>query len=352
MQTDSIQTTIQKLLTTSPPAIPPADAVSVAASHYGIHARIRPLVSERDQNFRLDTDSGKKYMLKIFNYAEDLQVIDFQNQALIHIAKQDSSFPLPHVIPTLDGQLHCSVKLNGKTHFVRVLSWLDGMILDDASIDAGLVNRIGRLMARLGLALKDFDHPSSNPPSLWDMKRAAGLRDLLIHIKEPELRQIISQTLDKFIAKVKPTLDTLRTQVIHNDINLGNVIMDRAQPDQISGIIDFGDLTKSPLIIDLAVAAAYQLSEGDNPLAGALPMIAGYHAIRPLQDTEIALLTDLIRTRLITSLLIGGYRSTLFPENSEYLLSSQSSARNFLVSLNRLNTDDAADRIRAVCVSA
>jgi hypothetical protein len=63
------------------------------------------------------------------------------------------------------------------------------------------------------------------------------------------------------------------------------------------------------------------------------------------------LLLDLIRTRLITSILIGTYRATLFPENSEYLLISQNSTRNFLLSLNRQNSELALERIRKVCVS-
>ena len=105
-------------------------------------------------------------------------------------------------------------------------------------------------------------------------------------------------------------------------------------------------MVKSPLIIDLAVAAAYQLSAGDDPLAGALPMIAGYHAIRPLQEIEVELLTDLIRTRLITSLLVGSYRSSLFPENREYLLISQDPAKRALTGLAGLDNDAAFDRIR------
>ena len=151
---------------------------------------------------------------------------------------------------------------------------------------------------------------------------------------------------------MKPVLEPLRTQVIHNDLNPGNVLLDKAQPDQIAGLIDFGDMTRSPLIIELAVAAAYQLSEGIDPLAGALPMIAGYHAVEPLLDTEMELLTDLIRTRLITSLLIGSYRATLFPENREYLLISQQSARNFLINLKSLSASDALARVRKACHSA
>ena len=350
MKDEASQTTIQKMLTTTPPAFSNADAAKIAVGHYGINAQIRPLVSERDQNFALSTADGTRYVLKISNDAEQFQVIDFQNQALLHAAKRDASIPLPRVIPGLDGQLHCSVARAGKTHFVRVLSWLEGSILHDAAASPELAHRLGRLLARLGVAFQGFDHPGSNPPSLWDMKRAAGLADLMVHIEEPGLRQLIGQTLDKFVSAVKPVLDTLRTQVIHNDMNPGNVLMDKKRPDQISGLIDFGDMTKSPLIIDLAVATAYQLGSGDDPLTGALPMIAGYHSIAPLQNTEMELLTDLIRTRLITSLLIGSYRAILFPENREYLLISQRSAKNFLVNLNHLPADEALARIREACL--
>ncbi|MCP4044659.1 MAG: hypothetical protein GY732_01550, partial [Gammaproteobacteria bacterium] len=58
MNTDFTQTTIQNMLTTTPPAFSMAEAASVAADHYGIHATVHPLVSERDQNFRLDAHDG------------------------------------------------------------------------------------------------------------------------------------------------------------------------------------------------------------------------------------------------------------------------------------------------------
>jgi len=351
MQTDSTQANIQKLLTTSAPAFSKVDAVRIAAGHYGIHAEARPLVSDRDQNFCLDANDGKRYTLKIANHTDQPEAIDFQNRAMLHVAERDASFPLPRVIPSRNGQLHCIAEGHGGTHIVRVLSWLEGTILDKAVSNARLLDQLGRLLARLDLALKDFDHPASNPLQLWDMKRAAALCDLLIHIKEPGLRVLISQTLDRFVSHVKPTLDTLRTQVIYNDLNLGNVLLDKTQPARISGIIDFGDLVKSPLIIDLAVAAAYQLSDGDDPLAGALPLIAGYHAVLPLQSVEMGLLTDLIRTRLITSLLINTYRTKLFPENSEYLLNSYVSAKNFLINLDRQRADKALERIQAVCAA-
>ena len=87
-------------------------------------------------------------------------------------------------------------------------------------------------------------------------------------------------------------------------------------------------------------------------MVSVLPMIAGYHSIEPLQATEMELLTDLIRTRLITSLLIGSYRSRLFPENREYLLISHQSAKKFLINLHQLPNDEALARIREACSSA
>jgi Ser/Thr protein kinase RdoA (MazF antagonist) len=351
MSTESSQTIIQQMLTTTPPDFSCADAASLAADLYGIEASAQTLVSERDQNFQLTARNDVLYTLKISNQAEQLKVIDFQNQALVHVATVDPSFPLPRVIPALDGRLHSQVEHDGKTHFVRVLSWLEGSVIHDTSIDAKLARRLGRLLARLGLAFKDFDHPGSNPPSLWDMKRAAKLADLTVHIDDPQLKPVIEKILNKFVSQVQPALKTLRSQVIHNDLNPGNVLMDRQRPDQISGVIDFGDLIKSPLIIDLAVAAAYQLNSGNDPLEGALPMIAGYHSVTPLLDLELELLTDLIRTRLITSLLIGSYRAALFPENREYLLISQRSARDFLLNINHLPADEALARIHAACLS-
>ena len=350
MGKENTKAIIQEMLTSTPPAFSTGEATSIAADKYGIHASAHPLVSDRDQNFRLDGQNGTRYTLKISNSAEQEQVVDFQNRALVHIEKQDASLSLPRMIPDLDGQLHSAVRKDGKSHYVRVLSWVDGSVLQDADVNEELADRLGRLLARLGLALDGYEHPGSNPPLLWDMKRAAGLHDLLGYIEEPELRELVTRTLDRFVSNVKPTLDTLRTQVIHSDMNPGNVLMDDERPDEISGVIDFGDMVKSPLITDLAIAASYQLGDGDDPLGGALPMIAGYHAVRPLLPAEMELLTDLIRTRLITSLLIGSYRVTLFPENRDYLMISYNSARSFLINLNRLGADDALARIRAACV--
>ena len=352
MPTQSSQSFVQEILTTTPPAFSAAEAARLAGDLFGIQAELAPLVSERDQNFVLVTTDGRRYTLKISNHAEQFEAIDFQIQALRHVARTDASIPLPRVVQALDGALHGCVEHEGKPHFVRVLTWVEGSVTHETTAGPVLARRLGRFLAKLDIALRGFDHPGARLPLLWDMKRAEGLADLLAHVESPELRRMIAQTLDRFVSHVKPALGGLRSQVIHNDMNPGNILIDKDRPDQVSGLIDFGDMTRSPLIIDLAVAASYQLSAGSDPIAGVLPLIAGYHATEPLLAPEIELLTDLIRTRLITSLLIGSYRAALFPENREYLLISHQSARNFLVNLGRLPANEALERIRAACDDA
>ena len=347
----NIENDLQQLLETTPPSASKADAERIAMQEFGINGRSKLLVSERDQNFRLDTESGLRYTLKISNPAEQEMVVDSQNRALLHVANRDASIPLPRVIPNSDGHLHCHAEIDGRTHIIRMLSWLDGEVLGDARPEPDLLTEMGRMLARLEIALKDFKHPGSNPPLLWDMKRADNLHGLLPCINDMELRQLIVPVLDRFDV-LKPVLKSLRSQVIHNDLNPGNVLLDKSEPPQISGIIDFGDLVKSPLIIDLAVASAYYLTADDNPLASALPMIRAFHQTRPLQTAEMRILTDLIRTRLVTSLLICSWRIAKFPENREYLETSLVPSQAYLVALNTLDADTAFNQILTACRAA
>ena len=349
MAIETAETLIQKLLTTEAPAFTDGAAARIALAHYGVRAlRVEALVSERDRNFRLVADDGRRYVLKFSNRAEQEQVVDFQNRALLHVAATDPDLPVPRVLPAQDGALHNAVEYRGAAHFVRLFGWLEGRVLGEAA-GASLARSLGGLLARLGLALDGFEHPGSNPPLLWDMKRAAGLRQLLPHVTDAEIRAAANEVLDRFDSIVAPAMDQLRSQVIYGDMNLDNVLVEADHPQRICGLIDFGDLVFSPLVMDLAIAAAYQLSADEDPLAGALPMIAGFHAVRRLQASEQALIGDLVKTRLATSLLIGNYRASLFPDNRDYLLTSFEPARQALLGLGRQSPAEITRRIGEAC---
>ena len=70
-----------RLMTLPAPAME-QDAVSAfVAGHFGLEGDLKPLVSERDQNFRLTTGDGSRYVVKIYNPGESTEVLDFQARA-------------------------------------------------------------------------------------------------------------------------------------------------------------------------------------------------------------------------------------------------------------------------------
>lgn len=75
--------------------------------------------------------SGRTYIVKISNAAEPEGVVDFQIKALTHTAEQDSSLPVPRVIPTQDdkpfGWIHSE---SGDHHIIRMLTYVEGDVMD------------------------------------------------------------------------------------------------------------------------------------------------------------------------------------------------------------------------------
>ena len=141
----------------------------------------------------------------------------------------------------------------------------------------------------------------------------------------------------------------LRAQVIHADLNRGNVLISTKKPERITGVIDFGDMVHTPLIMDLAIAAAYHLKDSGDPLASALHVILGYHEVTPLEAVEAGILFDLMTARLCTSITLQIWRAKLYPQNSEYLLIHNSYSRRTLKQISTCNTDEFRQRILTAC---
>jgi Ser/Thr protein kinase RdoA (MazF antagonist) len=106
-------------------------------------------------------------------------------------------------------------------------------------------------LARLVLALRGFYHPAANYELLWDLKQAAVLKDYLHHIPDPDHRQLADYFLDRFERLVLPEIPKLRSQVIHNDFAPNNLVVAEDDPGEIVGIIDFGDMIHTPMVMDL-----------------------------------------------------------------------------------------------------
>jgi Ser/Thr protein kinase RdoA (MazF antagonist) len=124
--------------------------------------------------------------------------------------------------------------------------------------------------------------------------------------------------------------------VIHGDFNPHNLLADPADPRHLTGILDFGDMTLSHRICDLAVAGSYLIDPAD-PAALLGPLVAGYHRVNPLAPEELDLLPDLVTARLVTTLTISAWRAARYPTNAPYILRNAAVSRAGLAALAGLD---------------
>lgn len=334
---------IVHLLDDAAPKITSDDATLLAGRFFASRVTVRPLAGERDHNFHVSDGEGTEYVLKVMHPADDPAIVDFQIAALSHIAAVDPGLCVPRAVQPVCG--NTDVVWTGADALVRrvkCLTYLTGQPLDATRSTAAQRRNLGAFLARLDLALADFRHPAEDRDLLWDLKRADQVFGLLNEITDAERRAASRRALERFAAHVVPVLPTLRCQVIHNDFNPANVLAGRDAPDAIVGVIDFGDLVRSPLVQDLATACAYQIAARGHPLAGPGDIASAFHAVCPLRPEEIVVLPDLIATRLALIVTISSWRAARHPD-AAYIVRNQQAAWTGLRRLEELSRDAAIE---------
>jgi hydroxylysine kinase len=305
-----------------PPPVVPTDAVVQAARElFGLTVvKVQPLPGERDRNFRLFGSNGAQFVLKVVHPAEDPAISDMQVRLLEHLRERDIATQT--LVHPLDGR-NPILRLGRSSTIactVRCVTYLPGKRLADVEATATRLRALGRFLAVLDLALSDFIEPLADRPFLWDAKRADQLRPLVEHVPDPMRRRRVASILDMFADDVRPRLDALRSQVIHNDGNPQNVLVDADAPDRISGVIDYGDTVYAPVAQEVAVAIAYEALGDSRPSRTAVEIARGFHEVMPLTEDELELVPALVATRLAVTTVITSWRSALHPDNASYIM--------------------------------
>jgi 4-aminobutyrate aminotransferase-like enzyme/Ser/Thr protein kinase RdoA (MazF antagonist) len=276
------------------------------AEGWAVEGELTPVHGERDLNFRVDTGAGR-YLLKVHNPADGEAALDLQTAALTHIRAVAPDLPVPVVVPTVDGRSFRELTgRDGRRSLARVMTWLGGRHPDPGEFDEQRLRDWGSAVARLGRALRGFVHPAAAYPIAWDIRRLPQLRNWLPAV-DSDRRQAVEAVLDRFDQRVVRELRGLRAQVVHNDMAPTNVLVDEALT--VTGITDFGDMTHTALVCDLAVAAADLLGARPDGLEVAPEVVAGYHAVTPLEPGELALVADLMAGRYAAAVLITAWRA-------------------------------------------
>jgi Ser/Thr protein kinase RdoA (MazF antagonist) len=311
------------------PSIDVAAATAVLERHWDLVGTLRALPSERDRNFAVSIDGVERFVLKIANATENPAFLDLQHRALERLAA--AGVPCQRLIPSRAGDEVVDIGGRDQPSLARLLTWLPGEPLASiapASRSPELVRDVGRVMGRTAAALIGFDHPAAHRPFQWSAE--AGLAVIDAHaaaVTDPG-RAALLAGWQRRLAPLAAVLPRLRHGVIHNDANDHNVLV-ADDGASISGLLDLGDSIWSPLVTELAVAAAYAALQTEDPFATIEDVRRGFEEALRLADDERTILVELIALRLATSVALSAHQSRLDPDDP-YLTVSEAPAWELL----------------------
>ncbi len=339
-----------KYLDSNPPHLSEDEAVSCLVNLFDKEGTASNLYSDRDQNFLITLNDGEKAILKVYNSDELETSVDFQTKALLHLEQHCRGIELPRIIPTKHGEAFGQVSAAvGTNHHVRLISFVEGDLTDNAKRTPALYRSLGAAVANLDLGLRGFFHPAAAEPFAWEMDAAMSLRDKTSYIKDATARAQVEEVFAHYVAEVRPRLQGLRSQVIHNDVTPMNSTVRPEQPERVSGIFDFGDMVFGAIATEVATTAADSCLEGDDFLKSISDFVSGFDQVFPLEEAEINLIFDLIRTRVANECVIYSWRASESSDRDNYLLAYEEPTRKALNTLMGIDRAEATKALRKAC---
>jgi hydroxylysine kinase len=302
--------------------LPLERAVGLVRERYGLDARAARLTGERDENFRMSSSDGREFVLKVAHPAEGPGVSELTTAALLRLENEDAALPVPRVMRDHAGRTEVRFRdERGVERTARLLTYLPGEPLISTAPSRALRAACGRLGGRLTHALRTFTHPAARRAIVWDVRHAGQLAGLLTEVPDFPCPQDASALLARIVPRIDSQFPRLRQQVVHNDLNPRNILVTAA--GEISGIIDFGDMTFTAIIADVAVTAAEHIPEdctaGGGGAAQSVNDVAnGYHECMPLLPQERAVLGTLVAARLIANLVVHEWHLQHNPTGDHY----------------------------------
>lgn len=305
------------------PQVSEAQAEQILATHYGLDAKATSLGSQQDKNFLVTQGDETVGVLKIANPAFNETELQAQDLAADVIAAAEPTLRIAVPLPNVRGEKRTAV--NGlldtaqDTAYVRLLRYLPGGALSERGyLRPATVAALGALAGRMTRALAEFGHPGLDRILQWDLRFGAEVVSTLAsHVTDPARRERLEDAARDAWSRIAPFADSLPHQAIHMDLTDANVVVSREPGDVVrpDGVIDFGDLTDSWTVGELAITLSSVLQHPGAAPTSVLPGIRAFHAVRPLSVDEATVLWPLLVLRTAVLNVSGAQQAALDPDN-------------------------------------
>jgi homoserine kinase type II len=234
-------------------------------------------------NYFADTASGR-YVLTLFERL-DAAELPFYLQLMKHLAGHGLPVPCPHadaggaLVHVLKGRPAAVVdRLPGEHHLAP---------------DADDCTRVGRVLARMHLAARDFQPSQPNLRGLAWWNETVPV--VLPYLDEAQTAMMEDELAYQRHLAASSAYATLPRAAIHGDLFRDNVMFDG---DALAGVFDFYFAGVDTLLYDVAVALndwCIDLDTGRLDEERASALVAAYESVRPLESAEVRLMPALMR---------------------------------------------------------
>ncbi|MDX2025721.1 phosphotransferase [Microcella sp.] len=296
----------------------------VARTHGLVVDSMTRLPTERDDTFLVSTSLGR-FVAKFAHPHDSVTELADQLAVLSALDRSYPQLPVQRIVATVDNSLMASVVDEaGQSRQVRVLTYLDGEPLGARPRPLEVMRELGALHARLATAIADIGDGTTprllGSPTPWNLLAVDHYAPLVHHVADADVRHLVREVVDDARDALLPAARTLPALLAHNDLHGDNVLV-RSEPFAITGVLDFGDMTRTPRVADLAVAASYargRVGDAGEPWGAARAYVAGFETEQPLTDDEHALLPGLVVLRIAQRAILNSAIAAANPTAAEY----------------------------------
>ncbi len=324
-------------------------AEKIAFELFNIKGEAFPLPGYIDFNFRIKVVNEDGYILKIYRPDENGKFLEFQQELLQFVEKNEANLLAPRVTLATNGETVSEIKDDfGNLRKVRLLTWIPGRMYYQVNPQSDKLRfGLGKQCGLLTKILLDFEHPEAHWDSEWDLVNSLWTKDHT-QLFDQELETIIKYFQNNFEAQ-RSGYKKLRKSIVHNDANNYNMVVSESLDDPVvRAAIDYGDVIYTQIISDLAITCAYAIMDQIDPLATVLPLINGYNSSMAIQEIELPYLYHATAMRLVVSATSALINIKKEPEN-KYLISSLLPAQEALKRWYAVDEDFAHYSFREAC---
>lgn len=295
------------------PALSLAEAAQVLA-RLGVDGHLQPLGSQQDQNFLVT--GAAPAVLKLANPAFPERDTIAQDDAAAQVAAAFPELRIAQVLYRGDDPIRSVVQTSHGELVARVLEFLPGgTFVDQPWLSPVVAARMGRIAGQVSLALADFDHPGAERRLQWDLRSAAEIIALIAPaISDPVEREAVEAATAQAWAAVSAVSAALPVQAGHFDLTDDNLV--RGQDGLPDGIIDFGDVSYSWRVAELAITLSGLLHHTGPLVETVVAAVRAFHAIRPLTPQEADALWPLVVLRGAVLVASGRQQTALDADNA------------------------------------